>query len=77
MLCSPLKTSNKMGLFCENACSRMSTLGQIYSALGEKVEGLNKFTTARGILAPLAQTSSNKVWLDYVQSIDEDIAALK
>jgi tetratricopeptide (TPR) repeat protein len=52
-------------------------LGQIYSALGEKAEALNKFTTAREILAPLARTAGNKTWLDYIQSIDEDVAALK
>jgi hypothetical protein len=52
-------------------------LGQIYSALKANAEALGEFTSARGILAPLAQSSDNETWRGYLQSIDDDIAALK
>jgi tetratricopeptide (TPR) repeat protein len=51
-------------------------LGQVYRARGDKAEALRELSTARNLLAPLAERSGNRDWLRYVRTFDEEIAAV-
>ena len=52
-------------------------LGQLYVRMGDKAEARRMFEQGRAIVAPFADKSGHQVWIGYLKSFDEELAALK
>ncbi len=51
-------------------------LGQLYVRMGNREEARRMFERGRAIVAPFAEKSGHRVWIGYLKSFDEELAAL-
>jgi tetratricopeptide (TPR) repeat protein len=52
-------------------------LGQLYVRMGNKAEARRMFERGRAVVAPFAEKSGHQLWIGYLKSFDEELAALE